>query len=205
MRAAADLPIERADLDDAHGAIRRRRRHDRAGADEPALLRRLLQWNVSVADRKVGTDRFVDRPLKRLQTLVLRIRQVKIHARGAILVQLDTRHQRAVKSLKHERVEQVRVGVQLAHHLTEIRIDQRLDLAVQLERLLQQHPDVVIEPLEPGDIDFAIRPVQPSPIGKLPAPAGKKRLFGQQHAPWCCVHDLGDQRERVGMGMIERA
>ena len=204
MGAATGLAIEAGDLDDADQAIGGRRRGRRTRPDEAVLGLGRGQRQIAVGHREVPADGRVDRLIELPQTLVVSFRQIEIHTRRAVLVHLHAGDKGAVEKLVDIGIEQMGVGVQLAHHLPEYGIDDGFDRAGRFRSVGEQDPGAAFRHFEAGDGRLAAAPADQAAIGKLPAAARKERRAGERHAPGSCRDGLGRQRQIIGMVVIER-
>ena len=182
MGAAAGLPVEADDLDDADLAVGRGRRCHRAAADQAMLGLGLAHRDVGEADGDVLADQIVDRSFERAQAVVVGAGHVEIHARRAVLGHLHSRYQGAVEALEDQRVQDVRVGVELAHLAPEGRIDCRLDAARDVALGVEQVPKLAGGIVKAGDLGLAALPAQDAAVGELAATARIERR-ARQHDP----------------------
>ena len=80
-------------------------------------------------------DQVVDRLLEGAQAIVVGPGHVEIHARRTVVVHLHAGDEGTVEGLEDQGVQDVRVGVELAHHAAEVGIDRGLDAAGDFDRL----------------------------------------------------------------------
>jgi GNAT superfamily N-acetyltransferase len=175
-------------------AVGGRRRGNAARPDQAGLVDGVIHRHVAVADGEILADRVVDGAVERAKPLVIGIRQVEIHARGAVGIHLHAGNERSVELLVDEGIEQVGVGMQLAHHLAEVGIDHGFDAARQLAIVGQQNPHASAIRLETGDRHILALPADQAAVGELASAARKERRLGQHDPPRCGRRDLGVER-----------
>ena len=113
VRAAARLAVDAVDLDDPQLPVGRRRRGDRQAAHEPGDVGRVAGVDVHAAHVDAAADHVVDAGVEAAQHVVVDLREVEVHAPGAVGVDLGAGDERAGEAVVDEGVEDVRVGVQL--------------------------------------------------------------------------------------------
>lgn len=99
MSASTGLPIEPGNLDDTNFSIQGGRRGNASSSDKSMLVYCVVHRHIAVANRQVLQDRVIDRTIKCAKFIIVRFRQVEIHARGAVGIKLHARDKRAVKIL----------------------------------------------------------------------------------------------------------
>lgn len=205
MRAAARLAVEPVDLDDPHEPVGRRRRRDRARAQQPACLLRVGERHVARAHRQIAAHDIVHFGLQRAQAIVIGVGQIEIDARGAIGVHLHARHERAVEIAIDERVEHVQIGMQLAHRAAERGVDARLHVADDLDAVREFDPEAAAVLAETGDGLDAAFPSNRAQIGQLAAAARIERMPRQAHCARPRVDHRARKQQRVGVVLTEQS
>ena len=137
-----------------------------------------------LTNREILTDRVVDGGLQRTQALVVGLRQIEVDTRRTVVVHLNTGHKRAVEALIDQRVDDVQIGVQLAHELAKYRIHRRLDTAREFHGIGQRCQNSAVLYSKPGHGDFATVRADHAVVGELAASTGVKRRCREQDRPW---------------------
>jgi hypothetical protein len=180
MGAAARLAVEPRDLDHPDRPIGLGRGSDRATAQKPALRLREVGGHVHLPDRQVLADGVVDRWLERSHAVVVGPRQVEVDSRGAVLPDLGARDERPVEGLEGERVDDVQVGVELAHLPPERRLHRAQHRSFHHRRGVRQNvPDGDAFHRDPRDAHRAAAPAKDAAVGRLPATARVERRAAQ--------------------------
>ena len=85
-----------------------------------------VRGQIGVAHGQVLPDRVVHGGLEGAEAVIVGVGQVEVHADGAVVIELRARHQRTSELLVDEGVQDMGVGVELAHQIPEARIDRCL-------------------------------------------------------------------------------
>ena len=124
-------------------------------------------------NRQVLADRVVDRRLERPHAVVVGPGEVEVDSRGAVVPDLGARDERPVEGLEGERVDDVQVGVELAHLAPERRVHHAQHRSLHHHRGALQHvPDGDTLRLDPRDAHRPAAPAKDAAVGRLPAPPG---------------------------------
>ena len=121
-------------------------------------------------------DHVVDRRIEGTQRVVVDLRQVEVHAPGAVGVDLGAGDERAGPALVDDRVEHVRVGVQLGDTRPVLGVDVHDDVTGELDRgVVEDVPHGIADDLDAGDGDHAAGMLERPGVAHLPTAARVER------------------------------
>ena len=181
MGAPARLPVDALDVDDPQRAVRGRGRGDGEAADEPGHDVGIAGVDVHAAHLDLAADHVVDPAVEGPQHVVVDLRQVEVHAPGAVGVDLGAGDERAGEPLVDQRVEDVGVGVQLGHPRPVLGVDLDDDLAAHLDVVRQDVPDRAVDGLDAGDRHRPAGVLEPTDVAHLAPAAGMERRAVEHH------------------------
>ena len=164
------------------GAVGRRRRGDGQAADEAGDSRRVAGVDVHAAHLDTAADHVVHAVAEPTQRVVVDLRQVEVHPPGAVGVDLGAGDERARPTLVDERVQDVRVGVQLGDQRAPGGVDTHDDVAGELEpRIVEDVPHQAVDVLDRRDGDDPAGVLQRPGVADLATAAGVERRAVEHH------------------------